>query len=251
MGLQVIDSTLVAVGSELANHADCCCEECGFFDACNHAITYEVAEADLPGGIMVGDVYIIDGECAEYTGMAACSGGATKTVGEEIDSCDDCDNCLDCDSVELPYEVTVVIPTGVPSRTGSFPNCNCQNCSDIAGTHTLPRNSTSGCSYVKCLGAIDDCFFFGGENPCYTFEPIDCRLRVEYTGASVTLKIEWYSSGDSTCTALIGIWTHSKTGLSDVPCRGDSVTLNSSSSGSGNPIDLHACRSGSAPTVIF
>jgi hypothetical protein len=146
MGLQLLDGTLLAVGTELANSADCCCGGCAQFTPCDGGASILVLDSNLPAGLDIGEVVKISGECHTYDGPADCVGGESEASygGDIYASCSEClllcDASTFCANFSGSPSLTVVF-AGL-SYTGS--GFYCAECGNFNGSYVVPYNTCSG-----------------------------------------------------------------------------------------------------------
>lgn len=218
MTLRTVGGVLLAVGSELANSADCCCDDlcCKFVPCdgtspdddvlylCDDLITEFTT-------LVVDEVYRIDGVCMKYLGTAACVGGETNptSINEHYEFCNECLTGSCCCGADLS-EVTVTIPSRsgtatlfcVPSGTVNIP------CSTFAGTYVCvyrgTRNVGGGFTYCyfSALGPVVDNCPVGATAQTYVTVRVRCvsgNVRLDViVGFEEPVDVEGQKIGGST-----------------------------------------------------
>lgn len=252
MGLQLFGGELLAVGSELANHSDCCCEGgCCQFTPCVDGDILLGLCPTAPDGLEIGEVLKIGDVCYTYDGIVNCVGGeSTQSLGQKYSSCEVCEE--DCVCPDLPNTLTVSFPT-----TARIPGCGgASECYSCPGTtaYSCTRagaNAWQPCYYYSAWTSIGTC--------CPSQDPLRVhwhRAQVAVTAGFITARRMWYwdSTGidPNTDDSIGGLASHifSKS-LSDCPASG-SHTLSTVTAGTGS--GNYPCAqqwSGLSATVIL
>lgn len=228
MGLQTEGGVLLAVGTSLANHSDCCCgDTCCQFTPCAGGDSITTLCGTRPAGLEVGDIVEVDGECYEYDGEVTCAGGeSTPDYGAIFDTCEDCDaaDCPDCDGKRLPFYITLTI-TAVKGGTAVC-SCDDTDCAPLSGGYTL--SYIGSCTWQSAC--VLTCAKSGLSEPCTPLTRY-VRFTVLVGATIITLSMATYTASDCSGTAL---FTLSKAyTLGDKPCLGDSVDVGAADTGTG------------------
>lgn len=200
MGLQLDGGVLLAVGTSLANHADCCCGDCCSFTLCGSETPSVFACGTLPEGLTAGDIVEIDGDCYTYNGSVACAGSdPTPTYGDVFETCDQCIGIPTCISGWCSENIPSAVFVDIAGLAYDGSGLDCEDCAVRNASYEVPFNT--------CVGSIMSFYLELPEEACSGDTPprIEVRLYCNspYTEIGIQVAITEGVSGGFNLTHTI------------------------------------------------
>lgn len=199
MGLQTDGGVLLAVGTSLANHADCCCGDCCSFTLCGSETPSIFECGTLPEGLEVGDIVEIDGDCYTYNGSVACEGSdPTPAYGDVFETCDQCIGIPNCASGWCSENIPSTIYVEISGLAYDGSGLSCEECADRNTTYAVPFNTCVGNIMSFYLELTEGCTGVGATR-------IEVRLTCNspYTSIGIAVAVTEGSNGGFKLTHTI------------------------------------------------